>query len=269
MREHRHSDPAATMRWIRRGGILALLLIGWLFILRTNHFHISPAVVFSCLAYFAGVMALYTLYRLGSTAVAANNEEDDEMSWGRPLGELEELELEKRALLKAIKESEFDLAMGKLSKADADSMIAIYRGRAIEVIKEIDVQSSLSGKVGTVRDRILREARARIEVEEKASAAPLIAKRNKKGDKGDKQKTRSDKLADAVSAAKSTKADDADVKADDVKAEDVKADDVKADATDLPADEAAAKSDLAASDASEPTPDTQSEPKSEAKEAAR
>ncbi|MBA3501780.1 MAG: hypothetical protein H0T65_15550, partial [Deltaproteobacteria bacterium] len=202
------------MRWVRRGGGLALLLLGWGFILRSNHFHISPAVIFICLAYFAGVAALYTLYRLGSTAVAANNEDDDEMSWGRPLGELEELEREKRALLKAIKESEFDLAMGKLSQADADAMIAIYRTRAIEVIKEIDVQNSLSGKVGSVRDRIMREARARIEIEEKvAPIADKAKKKDKKADKGDKQK-RADKLADAVNAV---------AKKDDVKAVDAKA----------------------------------------------
>jgi hypothetical protein len=271
MREY-HDDT--TMRWLRRGGGLALLLIGWAFILRANHFNIGPAVVFICLAYFAGVAALYTLFRLGATAVAPNNEDDDEMSWGRPLGELEELEREKRALLKAIKESEFDLAMGKLSKADADAMIAIYRGRAIEVIKEIDVQTSLTGKAGTVRDRILREARARIEVEEKASAAPIVAKKKKKGDKDDQQKARADKLADAVSAAKAPKPDevvatgavDADDPADAAEVAAAAADAAEAAAA-AKADEIVAvdKPDIAAADASDAKPDT----KSEAKEAAR
>jgi hypothetical protein len=52
--------------------------------------------------------------------------------------------------------------MGKLSKRDADEMIALYRMRAIEVIKELD------GGGGSVRDEILREVRARIELEDKA-----------------------------------------------------------------------------------------------------
>jgi hypothetical protein len=258
MREYRNDDD--TMRWVRRGGGLALLLLGWGFILYSNHFHISPAVVFICLAYFAGVAALYTLYRLGSTAVAANNEEDDAMSWVRPIGELEELEHEKRALLKAIKEAEFDHAMGKLSKADADAMVAIYRTRAIEVIKEIDIQNSLSGKVGSVRDRILREARARVEIETKA--APIVEKAKKKAEKGDKQK-RSDKLADAVNAVANNKAEakpsEAEAKTDDKPADDSKADDAKPDApADAPADAI-----------DNPAADTQSEAKSEAKEAAR
>src|SRR5688500_11641141 len=133
---HQRTDD--TMKWIRRGSAAAVLVIGWVFILFANNFHITTPVVFVCLGYFAAVAAVYTLYRTGATAVAAHDD-DDAGSWGTPLGALGELEREKRTLLKAIKEAEFDLQMGKLSKADADSMIAIYRARAIEVIKEIDI----------------------------------------------------------------------------------------------------------------------------------
>lgn len=197
MRQHRNPDD--TLKWVRRGSMLAMLVIGWCFILAMNHFHITPPVVFVCLGYFAAASAIYTLYRTGATAVAVIDDTDDLASWGRPIGELSELEREKRSLHKAIKEAEFDHQMGKLSKADADSMIAIYRARAIEVIKELDVQNSATGKVGGIREQILREARARIHVEEK-SAEPVKA--NKKAKGKDKQKARADKLADAVSAAK-------------------------------------------------------------------
>ena len=197
MRQHRNPDD--TLKWVRRGSMLAMLVIGWCFILAMNHFHITPPVVFVCLGYFAAASAIYTLYRTGATAVAVTDDTDDLASWGRPIGELSELEREKRSLLKAIKEAEFDHQMGKLSKADADSMIAVYRARAIEVIKELDVQNSATGKVGGIREQILREARARIHVEEK-SAEPVKA--NKKAKGKDKQKARADKLADAVSAAK-------------------------------------------------------------------
>lgn len=241
MREHRNPDD--TMKWLIRGSALALLLIGWGFILVINNFHITPSVVFICLGYLAGVLAIYTLYRLGATAVAATNEEDDALSWEKPLGALDELEREKRALLKAIKEAEFDQQMGKLSKADAESMIGVYRARAIEVIKEIDVQNSTSGKAGSVRERILREARARIQVEEKAAVVASTKKdKGKKG--GDKQKDRADRLADAVKAANEVKAEEAkaeDPKPDEPKVESTEA--AKVDAPDASADVAEAKPD--------------------------
>ncbi|HLL22450.1 MAG TPA: hypothetical protein VK427_09980 [Kofleriaceae bacterium] len=203
MREQQHPDD--SLRWVRRLSVLAVLLIGWAFILATNNLHITPSVVFACLGYFAAVAAIYTLYRTGATAVTANDEEDDDQSWGRPLGALGELEREKRTLLKAIKEAEFDQQMGKLSKADADGMIAIYRARAIEVIKEIEIQSSTGGKVGSVRDRILREARARIQIETKAEDTALAKKKDKKADG---KKSRADKLADAITAVKGKQAAD-------------------------------------------------------------
>jgi hypothetical protein len=187
------------MRWVRRGSVLAVLLIGWVFILVTNHFRITPPVVFVCLGYFAGVCAIYTLYRTGATAVTETDEADDAMSWDKPMGAVDELQREKRALLKAIKEAEFDLQMGKLSQSDADAMIGIYRGRAIEVIKEIEIQETAAG-TGTVRDRILREARARIELEEKSKPDALLAVAGKKKKGADKQKARADKPAEAAKA---------------------------------------------------------------------
>jgi hypothetical protein len=147
------------MRFARLGGISFVLVAGWLFIAWQNHFHFTPPLVFACLGFFAVVMTTYNLWRTGAAAVAENDEDDGEASWGRPTGARGELDREKRTLLKAIKEAEFDHAMGKLSKYDADEMIAMYRGRAIEVIKEIE-QLDL-GAAGTVRERILREVKAR------------------------------------------------------------------------------------------------------------
>ncbi len=83
--------------------------------------------------------------------------------------ERDELEREKRTLLKAIKEAEFDHGMGKLSKRDADEMIATYRARAIEVIKELERLEA--GEAGTVRERIEREVKARLELDGKAAEA--------------------------------------------------------------------------------------------------
>jgi hypothetical protein len=159
-KDDRNDDP---MKWIRRGVYLAALVIGWLFILWQNKFFISPPAVFVCLAYLAVVSTVYALWRTG--VVAVTEEEGGDSTWGRSLGAVGELEREKKTLLKAIKEAEFDREMGKLSKSDADEMIGIYRARAIEVIRELD--NLEAGAAGTVREQIEREVRARLEIEVK------------------------------------------------------------------------------------------------------
>jgi hypothetical protein len=163
------TDPRDTTRWIRRGSALGVLLIGWVFIAWQNRFHISAPVVFVCLGYLAVVTTVYNLWRTGASAVAAADDDGDS-TWAKPAGALGELEREKRTLLKAIKEAEFDHQMGKLSKRDLDDMVKGYRVRAIEVIKEIDKLGV--GGAGSTRDQIMREVRARLELEAKSSKSP-------------------------------------------------------------------------------------------------
>lgn len=160
------TDSPDTMRWARRGAVAAILVIGWLFIAWQNHFRITAPTAFVCLGYLAVILTIYNLWRTGTAAVDPSDEDDDS-TWAKPAGALGELEREKRTLLKAIKEAEFDRDMGKLSQRDADDMIRGYRARAIEVIKEIDLHER--GGVGTVREQILREIRARVELEGKAA----------------------------------------------------------------------------------------------------
>src|SRR5690606_3475205 len=90
-------------------------------------------------------------------------------AWSRPIGAREELEKEKKSLLRAIKEAEFDLGMGKLSKADADAMIQMYRARAIEVIKELERMDGAADE--TPRAKIERELAARLALEQGAEKA--------------------------------------------------------------------------------------------------
>jgi hypothetical protein len=161
------------MRWVWRGIALVAVLVGWVFIAWIYHFHISAPLVFLCLGWLAVVMTVYNLWRTGAAAVASDGETADS-TWAKPAGALGELEREKRTLLKAIKEAEFDHQMGKLSQRDVDDMIRTYRARAIEVIKEIDKLGH--GITGTKREQILREVRARLEVEarsqKKGAASP-------------------------------------------------------------------------------------------------
>ena len=193
-----NDDP---MKWIRRAVYLAALVIGWLFILWQNKFFISPPAVFVCLAYLAVVSTVYALWRTG--VVAVTEEEGGDSTWGRSLGAVGELEREKKTLLKAIKEAEFDREMGKLSKSDADEMIGIYRARAIEVIRELD--NLEAGAAGTVREQIEREVRARLEIEsktKKAAEEDNAAAWKKPQPKKDAKKAAADAAAAAVKAAK-------------------------------------------------------------------
>src|SRR4051812_27468834 len=180
-----------TMRWVGRGSALAALLIGWVFIAWQNRFHITAPTVFVCLGYLAVIATIYNLWRTGAAAVDST-EEDDDSTWAKPVGAIGELEREKRTLLKAIKEAEFDRDMGKLSPRDADEMIRGYRARAIEVIKEIDLHDR--GGAATVREQILREVRARVQLDAKAARKPGAEARS--------GKARSDAKADAKTDAK-------------------------------------------------------------------
>jgi hypothetical protein len=162
------TDSPDTMRWVRRGVAIAILVIGWLFIIWQNHFRTTAPTVFVCLGYLAVIATIYNLWRTGAAAVDSS-EDGDDSTWAKPAGALGELQREKRTLLKAIKEAEFDRDMGKLSRRDADDMIRGYRARAIEVIKEIDLLGL--GAAGTVREQILREVRARVQLDGKAAKA--------------------------------------------------------------------------------------------------
>jgi hypothetical protein len=164
-------DP---MRWMWRGVTGGTLVLGWVFILWQNRFHITVPVVVIGLGYFAVVATVANLWRVGASAVAP--EDNSPEAWTRPIGARGELEKEKKTLLKAIKEAEFDLAMGKLSKADADEMIRTYRARAIEVIKEIDRIDA--GHADGPREAIKREVQARIAIDkEKPTKKPKRAAR--------------------------------------------------------------------------------------------
>ena len=148
------------MRWIRRAGIAAVLVFGWMFVIWENRFHVTAPVVFVCLGYLAVVMTVVNLWRTGATAVA--RDQYGEEAWVRPLGARDALEREKHTLLKAIKEAEFDHEMGKLSQADADAMIKTYRKRAIEIYKALAPYEQTSA---STRAKIELEVKARLELD--------------------------------------------------------------------------------------------------------
>jgi len=211
------------MRWVWRASALGIVVVGWLFIFWQNRFHATAPVVIVCLGWFAIVATVFNLWRTGASTVAVEDGDTDS-TWSKSLGARGELEREKKTLLKAIKEAEFDREMGKLSGQDASEMIAIYRARAIEVIKELD-RMDAGSTAGTVREQIQREVKARIEILDKTSGLAekpaAVAKAAKAKKKAGKPATEAaDKPAEApaiaettAEAAEVTSADDSTAKA--------------------------------------------------------
>jgi hypothetical protein len=113
----------------------------------------SPTnVVFVCLTVLAAGAAAYAVYRTLAPLVQPESIEAPEMLGGRTRAALER---EKTLVLRAIKELEFDRAMGKVSEADWRDMTARLRARAVRLIKQLDSGSA------AYRDLIEKELAAR------------------------------------------------------------------------------------------------------------
>ncbi len=141
----------------------SLAVAGWLLVLLMNHWWLTAPVVFLCLGWLGILMAGRALWRSAQTAAGESDGGQDELPGaGFQVTETrrEELEREKRALLKAIKEVEFDRAMGKMSGDDADEIVRVYRSRAIEILKELDEPDGAA--TVPVDQQIERELRARL-----------------------------------------------------------------------------------------------------------
>ena len=202
------------LRLVAGALVLGALVIGWFFILWQNKFHATAPVMMLCLGYLAVVATIANLWRVGAAAVAP--EDATAEAWSRPLGERDELEKEKKTLLKAIKEAEFDLAMGKLSKVDADQLITMYRTRAIAVIKEIERLDGIAAAADT-RGQIEREIAARLALEgankkknKAAKAAAKAAKAEAKAAEKAKAAAKAGKFAEPPKAKPADADDDAD-----------------------------------------------------------
>ena len=139
------------------------VLVGWVLILRVGHWHFSVSIFFLFVGWLGVVLSARFLW---DAALAATSPDEDEFA--RAEGRRQDLLLEKRSLLKAIKEIEFDHQMGKMSDRDAAEISGLYRSRAIEVIK------ALEGKEGPAKREVVDsddDIRAAIEREVEARLA--------------------------------------------------------------------------------------------------
>ena len=107
----------------------------------------------------AGAALVYALSRMYAV-VRALARPDSLAQVGRGVGHFSQSELreEKRRLLRAIKELEFDHGMGKLSTADFEAVIGTYRVRAIEVMRALDGGGDLHPELEKVLAELDRKA---------------------------------------------------------------------------------------------------------------
>ncbi len=110
-------------------------------------------IVFIVIAIFVAGITSVAVYRTLWPLVSDVGSNQPEMLGGRTRAALER---EKTIVLRAIKELEFDRAMGKVSATDCEEMIGRLRGRAVRLIRQLD-----AGGAG-YRDLIERELNARI-----------------------------------------------------------------------------------------------------------
>lgn len=196
-------EVLALPAWVRRVAALAAIVIGWGFIAWHNHFYVTPAVIILAIGWGASISTLYLMWRVGAAgAVPAQARE----SWWLEADQREDLEREKRSLLKTIREIEFDQQTGKLSERDAQEMAQVVRIRAIEVMKALDAAEAASEEGGARAD-IEREVRARLQVEKARKAGASKKAKGKEpakaGKAAAKDKAKPEAKSDAKSEAKS------------------------------------------------------------------
>lgn len=195
MSSQRPTSLAATgmssgvVRAGKLSAVVVVLIVGWIFILWANKFRITAPVAFVCLGYLAAMATILNLWRTGAATFSPDEARD---AWDRPIGPRGELEKAKRVLLKAIKEAEFDHAMGKLSQADADALIHGYRARAIEILKELDRLEAGAGE--SPREQIRREVKARLAMVDRESVGKSLKHQEEPGASGEQAGDEADRF---------------------------------------------------------------------------
>ncbi len=146
---------------------LVPLVAGWLFVLKIHHWHFGPSTLLLFTGWLAVLLTAGFLLQAGLAAVRGGAGGD--ANFWRPEGRRDELVREKKALLKAIKEIEFDHQLGKISDDDAAKLSKFYRARAIEIMKVLDGKVEPAGGAGaetdsmSPRERIERDVAARLD----------------------------------------------------------------------------------------------------------
>lgn len=139
-------------------GVLAFVVLT----LAIYGFRPTPGVSFLVLGWMSLLATGYFLVRAVSTFDLRGGLPPEELTAARRA----ELEREKKILLKAIKECEFDRDTGKLDSGEAAEAIGRYRGRAVEIMKLLDDQRERA-----LEERIEKELARRLAAAEATGAA--------------------------------------------------------------------------------------------------
>ncbi len=102
---------------------------------------------------------LFLLVRMHAVVTALRTPEDDAVLAMESLARhasARELREEKRRVLTAIKELDFDYAMGKLSEADYRAVREAYQVRAVQVLRALDARDDLHPRLREDLDRLAR-----------------------------------------------------------------------------------------------------------------
>lgn len=132
---------SARGSWLLLSATLAVTLAGGLMVGMGAEFDASVLVLS-----LAGVVLLATLRQMFAVvaALAGGNDGALARAAGAPGGEERSvLAQEQRRVLRAIKELDFDHAMGKLSTADHTAILQRYKLRAVELMRGLDKGGAL------------------------------------------------------------------------------------------------------------------------------
>lgn len=149
--------------------LAVLCAAGWGLIAHVNRWHLGAPALFLMFGWLGVLLTGRYLWNAADIAGREGEGGDDGFAGRSPR---EELVAEKRALLKAIKEVEFDVELGKMSRADADDIIRLYRARAIEILKELEDET---GAPLTPEQRVERELAARLQLTRTGARKPAAA----------------------------------------------------------------------------------------------
>jgi hypothetical protein len=151
--------PAISGRMVSRLVVVGAITFGWLVALYTYHWRLSASSFFLLTGWLALVLAARLLWTAFAAAAAPDVAEPILVTRGRD----GDLQREKRALLRAIKDVEFDRDMGKMAEPEAEEIVRIYRARAIQIIRELEqLRGGAAGEADELDAIIEREVAARL-----------------------------------------------------------------------------------------------------------
>jgi hypothetical protein len=145
---------------------------------------VAPAVLFDAVLYSSGLTmgALFVAFgwaafaaaawQLGRAALAFDLATEDDLEQSIDATRRSELLQEKRSLLKAIKEIEFDHQMGKLDDQDAAEITTTYRARALEIMRLLDENKAIDYKTVVEKELARRLLKTGSPVAKKLPPAP-------------------------------------------------------------------------------------------------